>query len=187
MSTAIPYSSIGDNLRAALSAAETSRNDPGVLANLSERIRGDQQLPRVPASVQIARMILCVPSHALSRETKELRLAIRLERHYTRQQLFTIYANMAPFGQNLLGVQEASQTIFHKDSRELTLAQAALLAGLMRAPSYYSPFKHADRALQRRNEVIDAMVANERITQSDGVRAKASNLDVAARDTSPTK
>jgi penicillin-binding protein 1A len=178
-SVAIPYSSIGQNLHSALSAAEIGENDPGVLATIIEQISGDEHLPTAPASEQIARIIFCVPSHALSQQTNELRFAIRLEHFYTRQQLFTIYVNMAYFGESLMGVQDAAQHFFHKNPNQLDPSEAALLAGLLKSPSYFSPVRHPDRALVRRNKVIDAMIASGTITASEGAIAKASPLGLA--------
>jgi penicillin-binding protein 1A len=179
-SVAIPYTSIGHNIHSALSAAEIGENDPGVLATIIEQIRRDENVPTAPASEQIARMIFCVSSHALSQQTNELRFAIRLEHFYTRQQLFTIYANMAYFGESLMGVQDAAQHFFHKNPNQLSPSEAALLVGLLKSPSYFSPVRHPDRALLRRNEVIDAMIASGTLAASEGAIAKASPLGLAA-------
>jgi penicillin-binding protein 1A len=183
VSTAIPYSSIGNSLHSALSAAEASESGPGVLADFNERIKRDEHPRTVPMSLQIARMIVCTPSHALNHQAKEFRLAIRLEHKYSHQQLFTIYANTASFGQDLLGVAQASQTIFQKKPKELSVEQAALIAGLVRAPSYYSPWKHPDRAIRRRNEVLDAMVKNGSIMPAEAQAAESAPLGAVANST----
>jgi len=94
----------------------------------------------------------------------EIRTAIPLERHYSRKQLFTMFANRAYLGPGLIGVQQGSRFYFQKNSADLTLPQAALLVGLIHSPTGYSPFKHPDRAIHRRNEVIDAMVEAGSIT-----------------------
>jgi len=186
-SIAIPYSYIGDTLHAALSAAEGNESSPGVLADFNQRIKQDEHVRTVPVSLRIARRMVCLPSRALNHETKEFRFAIRLERHYTRQQLFTIYANITPFAQNLVGVAQASETIFQRDPRQLSVADAALIAGLARAPSYYSPWKHSDRALQRRNQVLDDMTENGSITVADAQAAKAAPLGIVANASPPSK
>jgi membrane peptidoglycan carboxypeptidase len=72
------------------------------------------------------------------------------------------------FGDNQVGVEAASQYYFGKEPNQLDNAEAALLAGLIRAPSRYSPYKHPDRALSRRNEVIDTMVRDHAITEDQG-------------------
>jgi len=185
-SIAIPYSYIGNTLHAALSATEGGESSPGILADFNQRIKLDEPLRTAPMTLQIARRMVCMPSRALSHETKEFRLAIRLERHYTRQQLFTIHANMVQFGQDLVGVAQASETIFQRDPRQSSVADAALIAGLVRAPSFYSPWKHPDRALQRRNEVIDAMAGNGSVSAADAQAAKAAPLGIVANAFSPS-
>ena len=177
---AIPYESIGNNLRAALSAAEIHGDDRGVLANLYLGFK-DRAFRRATISSQISRSMFCAPSKALNREVAELRMAARLERRFSGQELFTIFANRAWFGDGQVGVQAASQYFFQEDPNQLQIGEAALLVGLIRAPAHLSPFAHPDRALQRRNEVIDAMVASHAISAEEGAAAKARPLGVVAR------
>jgi penicillin-binding protein 1A len=169
---AIPYDSIGDNLRAALNAAEANINDSGVV---SETYRGFTH-PMTPGgarlSLQVSRTMFCAPSKTLNRQLEELRTAVQLERHFSRQELFTIFSNRVWFGEGLVGVEAASQRFFQKDPVQLRLGEAALLAGLIKSPSRFSPFEHPDRALQRRNEVLDAMVEAHFITAEKAEAAK---------------
>lgn len=179
-SVAIPYEAIGDHFVAALRAAE-GEDDSGVLTH---EFRGlnDQAKPRsAMLSVQIARSMFCTPSKTLNREVMELRTAVQLERRFSRRELFTIYANRAGFGDGQVGVETASQHFFHEEPDHLQIGEAALLAGLVRAPSLFSPFAHPDRALQRRNEVIDAMVEARAITAEQAETAKKADLGIAAR------
>ena len=88
-----------------------------------------------------------------------------------------MYSNRIYLGPELIGVQQGSEFYFHKSPAELNIAEAALLVGLIRSP-VYSPFKHPDRALRRRNEVVDAMVENGSITSVEAQAAKASPLGV---------
>jgi membrane peptidoglycan carboxypeptidase len=87
---------------------------------------------------------------------------------------------MAYFGESLMGVQDAAQHFFHKNPNQLSPSEAALLVGLLKSPSYFSPVRHPDRALLRRNEVIDAMIASGTLAASEGAIAKASPLGLAA-------
>jgi membrane peptidoglycan carboxypeptidase len=114
----------------------------------------------------------------LNRRLDEFRAAVQLERRFSRRELFTIFANRLTFGEDTVGVDAASQHFFHKEPNQLLVGEAALLAGLARAPSNLSPIRHPDRALQRRNEVIDAMVETHAISKSDASRAKASPLPI---------
>jgi penicillin-binding protein 1A len=183
-STAIPYESIGANVRNAISAVETSETDPGVLRSNFHVHTENTAVKRrtVIASVYLSRTMctMCYPpSSQLQRELAELRTAAQMERRYSRKRLFTMYANAVYFGPTVIGVQQGSEFYFHKSSGELNLPEAALLAGLLKGPSIYSPTKHPDRALHRRNEVLEAMVENGSITADDARTAKAAPLGVA--------
>ena len=172
---AIPYESIGENLRVALEAAEVGDGDPGVL---SEILEGSGNHGRVHAalSLHISRTMFCAPEKPLIHNLNEIRAAVQLERHFSRQVLFTIFANRLYFGESAVGVEAASQHYFHKEPNQLQLGEAALLAGLVKAPSRFSPAKHPGRALQRRNEVIDEMVNAHSISESDAAEAKSMPL-----------
>ena len=117
----------------------------------------------------------------LERNLKEWRIAEQLRLRFSRDELLTIYANRVWFGDNQVGVEAASQYYFGKEPNQLDIADAALLAGLIRGPSRYSPYKHPDRALARRNEVIDAMLGDHVITDDQGKAAKATSLGVAIK------
>ena len=178
-SRAVPYEEIGTNVRNAISVVETSESDPGVLRTT---LRGLMtEAPRRPptvASWYVSRTMCYPPLHSIGRQLREIRTAIQLERHYSRRQLFTIFANRSYFGPGLIGVEDGAEFYFHKHSAELSIAEAALLVGLVRSPTVYSPSKHPDRALRRRNEVIDAMLENGSITLAEAQSAKAAPLAV---------
>jgi membrane peptidoglycan carboxypeptidase len=161
---AIPYDEIGYNLRAALNAAEGYER-PGY-ANLR---------------VQISRMMFCEPSRMLERHLNEWRTAVQLRWRFSRDELLTIYANRVGFGEDCTGIQAAAERYFRKSPDQLGISEAALLAGLIQRPSYLSPYKHPDRALQRRNQVIDAMVRNHAISSEQGETAKATSLGVTTK------
>ena len=175
---AIPHDSIGSNLRVALMAVEGSEDGPSVLEEATRAFR-DQRGGIRALSSHISRTMFCIPAKATVRLEEELRTALQLERHYSRRELFTIFANRLYFGENVVGVEEASQHYFHKDPDKLLVEEAALLAGLVKAPAYFSPTNHPDRALKRRNEVIDAMVAARALLVSEAEAAKARPLQVA--------
>lgn len=180
-SVAVPYDSIGANLRAALSAAGASEDDPGVLTETYRGFTHHERHHRATLSWQISRTMFCAPSKPLSRQLDELRAAVQLERHFSRRQLFTIFANRVEFGEDIVGVEPASQHFFQKEPNQLLIGEAALLAGLVRAPSYLSPIKHPDRALRRRNEVIDAMVEAHAISEAEASTAKDGSLPIMTK------
>jgi penicillin-binding protein 1A len=176
-SVAIPYDLIGNSMRSALSAAEAKEDNPGVLSEVFPEF-WHQRPHRVTLSLQISRTMFCDPARTLNRQLDELRAAVQLERRFSRRELFTIFANRVTFGKDIVGVQAASQHFLHKEPNQLLVGEAALLAGLVKAPSYFSPIEHPDRALRRRNEVIDAMVDAHAISESEASTAKASPLPI---------
>jgi len=177
-SVVIPYDSIGNNLRNALNAVDVRENDPSILTATYRSFTGST-MHRATLSMQISRTLFCTPSKMLHRNLAELRAAAQLERRFSRRELFTIFANRVYFGQDLIGVEAAARQFFDKEPDNVSVGEASLLAGLIKSPSLYSPLKHPDRALSRRNEVIDAMVASGTIKASEAKIAKASPLGIA--------
>src|SRR5690348_9024802 len=124
-------------------------------------------------TMQLARNLFLSPDRHWQRKVKEAMLAIQIERRFTKPQIFTLYANQIFLGHGVYGFEAASEYYFSKPAKQLTLDEAALLAGLPKAPQYYSPILHPDRALKRRNLVINAMLEDGRITAKQASDAKA--------------
>src|SRR5580693_5194014 len=124
-------------------------------------------------TMQLARNIFLSPDRSFQRKIQEAWLAIQIERRFTKPQIFTLYANQIFLGHGAYGFESASEYYFSKPAQRLTLDQAALLAGLPKAPGYYSPILHPDRALKRRNLVINAMLEDGKITAQQAADAKA--------------
>ena len=177
-SVAIPYDSIGVNVRSALSAAEAIEDDPGVLTETYRGFTHNGGLHRATLSWHISQTMFCGPSRTLNRQLDEFRAAVQLERRFSRRELFTIFANRLMFAEDIVGIEASSQHFFHKEPNQLLVGEAALLAGLVKAPAYLSPTKHPGRAIQRRDEVIDAMVKTHAINESEASTAKASPLPI---------
>lgn len=176
-SVAIPYDAIGLNLKNALNAIGVREDDPSAVSVAYKGLIGENRPNGATLSVQISFTMFCKsPSKTLARQVAELRMASQIERRFTRHEIFAIYANRMHFGGDTGGVQDASQLFFHKDAAQLSISQAAMLAGLLRSPSSYSPMKHPDRALKRRNEVIGAMVVSHSITPQDAESAQTEPL-----------
>lgn len=128
-------------------------------------------------SDQLARQMVCGSSGgSLKRSLLEIRTAIQLERHFTPDQLLDIYLNRAYFEPGIYGVEEAAHRYFGKRADELSIAETALLAGLIKSPARFSPVHHPDRALARRNEVIDAMLQRGSISPEEAQAAKRTPL-----------
>ena len=125
---------------------------------------------------QVSRILFLSPEKSWRRKFQEMLLSIQIERRYTKPQIFTMYVNLVSLGHGNYGFEAASQYFFGKHMSELTLPEAALLAGLPRTPTGYSPILHPDRAKERRNLVLAAMLENHKITEAQFQQAKATPL-----------
>jgi penicillin-binding protein 1A len=124
-------------------------------------------------TMQLARNLFLSPDRSFYRKVQESLLAIQIERRFTKPQIFTLYANQIFLGQGAYGYEAASEYYFSKPAKKLTLEEAALLAGLPKAPQYYSPVTHPERALKRRNLVLNAMLEDGKITAAEAATAKS--------------
>lgn len=113
---------------------------------------------------QLAKMLFLKPEKTMERKMLEAMLAVQLERRYTKDEVFLFYCNQVYLGHGVYGVQAASNYYFGKSAKDLTLPQAVLLAALPKAPQDFSPYTHSDRALARRNHVLNRMVVEKFIT-----------------------
>jgi len=112
------------------------------------------------------------------RKLKEIIVAIYLERRYSKEEILAMYLNTVPFGGVTYGIQSASRYYFGKDVKDLTLSEAALLIGLLKGPTYYSPYRYPQRALARRNLVLDLMAEAGYISAKEAAEAKKAPLGV---------
>ncbi len=132
-------------------------------------------------TMQLARNLFLSPDRSFRRKIQEALLAIQIERRFTKDQIFTLYANQIYLGHGVYGFEAASEFYFSKPARQLTLDQAALIAGLPKSPVYYSPINHPERALHRRNLVINSLLEDGKITahQAADARNAALGLNIA--------
>jgi penicillin-binding protein 1A len=129
-------------------------------------------------TMQLARNLFLSPDRSFHRKIQEALLAIQLERRFTKEQIFTLYANQIYLGHGVYGFEAASEFYFSKPARQLTLEQAALIAGLPKSPASYSPIVHPERALRRRNLVINSMLEDGKITASQATAARNAPLEL---------
>jgi penicillin-binding protein 1B len=129
---------------------------------------------------QLARGFFLTPERTYSRKMREAVISIILEHRFDKKQIFAMYANEIPLGQigsfSIDGFGEASQDYFGKDVAQLDLAECALLAGLIQSPSRLNPFHHPERAIERRNLVLDSMVETGAISKDQAETAKREPL-----------
>lgn len=135
---------------------------------------------------QLARGFFLTPEKTYARKIAEIMITFQLERRFTKQQIFEMYANQINIGQRgsfaVNGFGEAAQSYFGKPLPQLDLAECALLAGMIQRPNYFSPYKHVDRARERRNLVLDSMVETGAITNAEAAHAKAEPIRLAQPD-----
>ena len=120
-----------------------------------------------------------IADRTFDRKLKELVLAYRLSQAYSKQKILELYFNKSYYGEQQYGVQSASLTYFRKNAKDLDLAQASLLAGLVRSPDLYDPVQHLDNAKVRQKEVLDAMVRSAYITPAEERAAIAEHLTIS--------
>lgn len=134
-------------------------------------------------SMQMARMFWLSQDKTWQRKTAELMITLQLEQKLTKEQIFEFYCNQVDLGQRrsfaVRGFGQAAQVYFGKDLRELRLEEAALLAGLIQRPNYLNPYRHPERAMQRRNIVLQLMRENRYITDFQYIEASKLPIKLA--------
>jgi penicillin-binding protein 1B len=132
---------------------------------------------------QLAKNLFLSPEKRYKRKMIEALITLQLEARFNKQQIFAMYANEMNLGHRgsyeINGFGEASQVFFGKSLGQLDLAQCATLAGLLQNPSYRNPYRHPERAMERRNVVLDSMVETKAITPAQAEKAKAEPLRLA--------
>jgi penicillin-binding protein 1A len=125
---------------------------------------------------QLSRRLFLTSEKNWKRKVKEALLAIQIERHFTKSQIFTMYANQVELGGGSFGFEAAAEYYFGKHLNELTIPEAATLAGLPQNPTIYSPIRHPERCLERRNRVLESMLDNGKITRTQYLQARQTPL-----------
>lgn len=177
----VPYEEIPPYLQLAILAAEDDKffHHSGInyLATLRALYRDVVALKREEGAStitqQLARMLMGNMEKTLDRKIKELLIAWKIEKRYSKQQILTLYCNQHYFGHGAFGVAAAADTYFGKELKDLTVEECALLAGLPRNTSIYSPLLHPNAALARRNYILSRMVTEQMLSPEAAAAAKA--------------
>jgi penicillin-binding protein 1A len=127
-------------------------------------------------TMQLSRNLFLSPERHFSRKVQEALLALQIERRFTKEQIFTLYCNQIFLGHGVYGFEAGAEYYFNKHAKDLKLEEAALLAGLPKGPVAYSPINFPDKALKRRNLVINNMLEDGKITAEEAGRAKTTGL-----------
>lgn len=185
----LPIQAIPDRVKAAFIAAEDQNfyKHPGVdpwglaraVVNNIQNI-GSGRRPEGASTItqQVAKNFLLTADQTIDRKVKEAILSFRIEQTYSKDKILELYLNEIFFGFNSYGIAGAALTYFNKSVTELTIAEAAYLAGLPKGPANYNPFRHEEAAVTRRNYVISRMAEDGYITPSDAEQAKQQPLGV---------
>jgi penicillin-binding protein 1B len=161
----------------------------GILRALVRRYDSDPNSPIArqggsSITQQLVKNLLLSPERTLRRKVAEAYMSIILETRLSKEQIFVLYANQVYLGQqsgfSINGFGEAADAYFNKDVTNLTLPEAAFLAGLIRSPNRYNPYHDLDTATARRNQVLDNMAETGEITAEEASQAKSQPLQVAA-------
>ncbi|MGH9804897.1 MAG: transglycosylase domain-containing protein [Candidatus Acidiferrales bacterium] len=184
----VRYENLPPHLIQALLAAEDRRffSHPGIsfwdgLRALWVDIRkGAPVQGASTVTMQLARSFFLTPSRTLRRKASEAIIALQLERRFNKEKILELYANEVYLGHrgsfSIHGFGEGAQAYFDKDVSQLSLSEAALLAGTIRGPNRYNPYRSPERALERRNYILDAMVETEAISREEAEAAKREPL-----------
>ncbi|MDD3653430.1 MAG: PBP1A family penicillin-binding protein [Desulfotomaculaceae bacterium] len=127
---------------------------------------------------QMIKLYFLSPEQTLKRKIKEAAIALEFERRYSKDKILELYMNRVYFGEGAYGIQSAAKVYFNKESGALSLAEGALLAALVQAPSAYDPFLNVEGSLQRRNVVLEKMIEQKLISKEQGIEAQQKSIEL---------
>ncbi len=190
----LPIQSMPDVLKAAfLSAEDKNFYEHGgldftgiaraIVVNIENLGTNRRPVGASTITQQVAKNFLLTSDVAIERKIREAILALRIERTFSKDEILELYLNEIYLGIGAYGIAAASLVYFDKSVHELTLAEAAYLAALPKAPNNYHPFRQTERAIERRDWVLDRMFENGYITDEQRVAAQAEGLNVVPRST----
>ncbi len=187
----IPYQEIPDLLKTAILATEDPRffKHSGVdLRGILRALREDLKIKLggkpgklhggSTISQQLATELFLHRRQTIRRKLKEMLLSLQIEEKYTKEEIFTLYCNQFNLGHGAHGMEAAARLYFGKSVSELTLEETAMIVGILRGPSYYSPYRNREATLQRRNHVINRMYEEGYISRETAGEAKARPMNV---------
>ena len=190
----ISLNELPDHVKQAFVAAEDKRfySHPGIdVLGIARAFIRNQLQGRIVGggstiTQQLSRSLFLTRTTTYERKVKEAILAFQIEKNYTKNEILNFYANHIHLGHGLYGWEAAAQYYFDKHARELTLAEAALIAGLPPLPSRYSPYVDFDAARRRQSYVLNRMLAEGFISEADLQRAKEAPLNLRRRGSAGT-
>src|ERR1044071_7298551 len=182
----VTYDQIPDNMKNAIWAIEDDRFfqhigvDPIriVAASFKNLVKSRKAEGASTLTQQLARALFLSPEKTYTRKVKEILLSLQIERYYTKEQIMEMYCNQIFLGGGSYGFEAGAQYYFSKPLKECALEECALLAGLPKAPSYYSPTRDEKAALERRNVVLYRMHEEGYITDEEYNRSRNAKINL---------
>jgi penicillin-binding protein 1A len=182
--TYIPYYKIPLKIKQAFIAVEDRRfyshhgiDFFGILRAIYKDIRAQGMVEGGSTiTQQLAKMVFLKPEKSIKRKIKEAIISTQLEKRYTKEEILGMYLNQIYLGTRAYGIDAAANTYFGKAADQLAIGEIALIAGLQKAPSAYSPFKKPEKALARRELVLKRMLDDDFITQAEYDKARLEPL-----------
>jgi penicillin-binding protein 1A len=189
----IPYEAISPRLKQAILAAEDATFEqhfglsiPRIIASLvKDLFEGRKAAGASTLTQQLARKLFLTDEKTWERKIKEAILAIQIEKRYTKNEIFTLYCNQMYFGHGVYGVQAASRLYFGKAAKDLTLEEAALIAGILQGNVRQSPYVNMDAALRRRNYALTRMAEVGFIPEADAEAARKKPIVLRGEPSTP--
>lgn len=180
----VPYRDIPDHVRKAFVAAEDRRfyshhgfDGKGIVSAIGRNIAANSVMEGGSTiTQQLTKIILKTPERSFYRKLREMIITFRLEWRYSKEEILGLYLNLAYFGERGYGIEAAARTYFNKSTSGLSVSEAALLAGLQKAPSKYSPLKNPARARERMIKVLREMLALNFISNAQYAKALSAPL-----------
>jgi membrane peptidoglycan carboxypeptidase len=180
-----PLTALPERITAAVLAVEDHRFyqhpgvDPLALARVGRGVLTGQDEGGSTIEVQLAKLLYTGGRRGLLDQAEQATLAVKLDRAFSKTQILLMYLNSEYFGHGFYGITAAARGYFHTAPQDLTWGQAALLAGLLKAPSYDDPLRHPDRALARRRHVLDRLHAVGVLTAAQAAATDRTDLQLA--------
>src|SRR3989344_834644 len=184
--TIIPWNQIPESVKKATLASEDADfydhkglDIKGILRALLKDVR-DMELSQGGSTItqQLVKKTLLGDEKTVTRKLREALLSIEVEKRFTKDEIFWMYLNQIPYGSNAYGIEAATKTFFAKTASELTVNESAILASLIKAPSYYSPYgNNTDKLVERKNALLDKMLALNMITVEEHKDAMDSDVN----------
>ncbi len=186
----VPYQQISPLLRQAIIAAEDQTFEDHLGVSIPRlfvtAVKDIIYLERKGASTltqQLARNLFLTNSKTLERKLKELILTVQIEKRYTKREILALYCNHIPWGHGIYGAEAAARFYFGKSAKDVTLEEAALLAGMVQSPARQSPYVSVERATRRRNYALQRMADEGYISAAQAAKAKQAPVVTTGRPT----